>query len=203
MIYMTLTSVGQKYNQLLLPPLATYLHPHKTVIKKSGHPIKNSALYRDMRYLQKTIVSLSKKNFDSHRAKIYTLWVHTRNILLRIAVSFEYAIDLPPTDLTSTTLPQVKIHIKELYHLLVLEFKHQMKQYNEDQMKLFVKRREEDLTVNQKCMINSIVDHEMRTITIDRLVKEVDNDKVLVTDPQEIKIMTNDHFQKCPGAVHT
>ena len=78
-----------------------------------------------------------------------------------------------------------------------------MKQYNEDQMKLFVKRREEDLTVNQKRMINSIVDREMRTITIDRLVKEVDNDQFLVTDPQEIMNMTNDHFQKCPGAVHT
>jgi Reverse transcriptase (RNA-dependent DNA polymerase) len=37
---------------------------------------------------------------------------------------------------------------------------------------------------------------------IDRILQTTDGTQSLVTDPKEIKRLTNDHFQTCPGGIH-
>src|SRR5438034_11846974 len=59
-----------------------------------------------------------------------------------------------------------------------------------------------DLKDNQKRMINSITNQEMKSIVIDRLVVDNDNDLSLITDPTSIKHLVNEHFQKCPGVIN-
>ena len=42
-----------------------------------------------------------------------------------------------------------------------------------------------------------------RTIIIDRVLQTQDDQQILVTDPTEIKRLTNEHFQTCAGGIHT
>ncbi|CAB4439245.1 unnamed protein product [Rhizophagus irregularis] len=81
-------------------------------------------------------------------------------------------------------------------------FSIKMQEYNEEQMKTFIRKRCEDFTDNKKAMINSIAEREIRTIVLDRIVHETPSGITLVTDPDVIKKLTNDHFQLCPGAVN-
>src|ERR1700722_15379144 len=71
------------------------------------------------------------------------------------------------------------------------------------QIKEFVRTRCEDYKDNQSKMIDSIIERTKRTIVIDRVLKEKDGQQLLITDPEEIKHITNEHFQTCPGGIHT
>ena len=42
----------------------------------------------------------------------------------------------------------------------------------------------------------------MKSIVIDRLVIDNDNDLSLITNPTSIKYLVNEHFQKCPGVIN-
>jgi hypothetical protein len=51
-------------------------------------------------------------------------------------------------------------------------------------------------------MIDSFLKRSKRTIVIDHVLQIKDNYQALVTDPDEIKILTNEYFQTCAGGVH-
>ncbi|CAB4425390.1 unnamed protein product [Rhizophagus irregularis] len=57
----------------------------------------------------------------------------------------------------------------------------------------------EDFTDNKKAMINSIAEREICTIILDYIVHETPSGTTLVTDPDEIKKLSNNHFQLCPA----
>jgi hypothetical protein len=67
---------------------------------------------------------------------------------------------------------------------------------------MFVQRRCDDLKDNQKRMINSITNREIKSVVIDRIVTDHNNELTLITDPDTIKTSVNDHFQNCPGAIN-
>jgi hypothetical protein len=51
-------------------------------------------------------------------------------------------------------------------------------------------------------MIDSFLKCSKRTIVIDHVLQTRDNCQTLVTNPDEIKKLTNEHFQICAGGVH-
>jgi hypothetical protein len=52
-------------------------------------------------------------------------------------------------------------------------------------------------------MIDSFMDRQKRSIVIDRvLTTSDDGTQELITNPADIKSLTNDHFQNCPGGHH-
>ncbi|CAJ0865955.1 14564_t:CDS:2 [Entrophospora sp. SA101] len=55
---------------------------------------------------------------------------------------------------------------------------------------------------NQSHMINTFLERNKRRIVIDRVMKKQKDQQILITDPDEIKYITNEHFQTCPGGTH-
>jgi hypothetical protein len=51
-------------------------------------------------------------------------------------------------------------------------------------------------------MIDSFLERSKRTIVIDRVLQTRDNCQTLITDPNKIKKLTNEHFQLCAGGIH-
>jgi hypothetical protein len=86
---------------------------------------------------------------------------------------------------------------------MVIKAKNLERKNMDEQIKKFTNKRCENYKDDKGHMIDSCLERDKRKITIDRLLrKDVDGEEVLVTDPQEIKEATNEHFQKCPGGIH-
>ncbi|PKY35122.1 hypothetical protein RhiirB3_455514 [Rhizophagus irregularis] len=140
---------------------------HKPPPKKDGHPLRSSLLYHD--------------------------WFCIKAKLFEIAGTYESEINLDGF-LTNINLAANRKQIKTLCRSLMALFSIKMQEYNEEQMKNFIHKRCEDFTDNKKAMINSIAEREIRTIVLVRIVHETPTGTTLVTDPVEIKKLTNDHF---------
>lgn len=77
-----------------------------------------------------------------------------------------------------------------------------MQEYNDEQIKDFVQKRYENFTDNKKAIIDFIAEHKICTIVLDHLIYETSTGISLITDPDEIKTLTNNHFQLCPSTVN-
>ncbi|CAB4442142.1 unnamed protein product [Rhizophagus irregularis] len=181
----------------------TYIKSRQTITKKDGHPLRSSLLYQNIRFLQKLVIRLTNKKFlhNEHRTKLQNDWFCIKAKLFEIAGTYEVDINLD-ISLTEINLVANCKQIKMLSRSLMALFNIKMQEYNEEQIKNFVQKRCEDFTDNKKAMINSIAECEIRTIVLDQIVHETPAGTILVTDPNEIKKLTNDHFQLCPGAVN-
>ncbi|CAB5215754.1 unnamed protein product [Rhizophagus irregularis] len=120
-------------------------------------------------------------------------WFCIKAKLFEIAGTYESEINLDGF-LTNINLAANRKQIKTLCRSLMALFSIKMQEYNEEQMKNFIHKRCEDFTDNKKAMINSIAEREIRTIVLVRIVHETPTGTTLVTDPVEIKKLTNDHF---------
>jgi hypothetical protein len=92
--------------------------------------------------------------------------------------------------------------LSELKSILLLNYRIELKQHQETQIKEFIQRRCEDLLDNQKRMLDSIMDREVKTIVIDRLITIEDGKEVLITRPKDIMRLTNTHFQHVAGTTN-
>src|SRR6266487_1563008 len=175
-----------------------------SVIKDDPHPIKSSELHQNLRYLQKLLYKIKRATKHQDLSLVTPIntpsWINIKAKLFAISQEFETQINLP--DLTLPTLAQFSVQVKDLYNIVLMDYKIQMRAYQNEQIKSFVKRRCDDLKDNQKRMIDSIANREMKSIVIDRLVIDQNNDLSLITDPTSIKRLVNEHFQTCPGVVN-
>jgi hypothetical protein len=62
-----------------------------------------------------------------------------------------------------------------------------------------------DLLNNQKRMIDNIIDREIKTIVLDRVLitDENTNEQILITNPEQVKKETNKHFQMVVSSINT
>src|SRR6266498_1931297 len=175
-----------------------------SVIKDDPHLIKNSELHQNLRYLQKLLYKINRAAKHQDLSFITPVntpsWINIKAKLFAISQEFETQINLP--ELSVPTLMQFNVQVKELYNIVLMDYKIQMRAYQNEQIKSFVQRRCDDLKDNQKRMIDSIANREMKSIVIDRLVIDQNNDLSLITDPTSIKRLVNEHFQTCPGVVN-
>ena len=51
-------------------------------------------------------------------------------------------------------------------------------------------------------MLNSLLERDKRTIVLDRIIVNKDGNNQLITDPDELKHLTNLHFQTVAGGSH-
>ncbi|CAG8669197.1 11381_t:CDS:2, partial [Rhizophagus irregularis] len=181
----------------------TYIKYRQTTSKKDGHPLRFSLLYRNIRFLQKLVIRLTNKKFlhNELRTKLQDDWFCIKAKLFEITGTYESEINLDGF-LTNINLAANRKQIKTLCRSLMALFSTKMQEYNEEQMKNFISKRCEDFIDNKKAMINSIAEREIRTIVLDRIVHESFAGTTLVTDPVQIRKLTNNHFQLCPGAVN-
>ena len=130
-------------------------------------------------------------------------WTSINNHITDFAIrSYNYTIVLPSSiDLNSTD--DIRTSIKQLSRIIQTKYDTLTHALNDKQIRNFVRQRCDDYHDNQKHMIDSFLDRSKRTIIIDRVLQTQDDHQLLVTDPNEIKRLTNEHFQTCAGGVHT
>src|SRR6266496_3606472 len=75
--------------------------------------------------------------------------------------------------------------------------------YETCQMTKYIKERCNNYKDDQKSMINSIMEREIRYITIDKVYKNKDGKEFLYINSKDIKRETNEHFQTVARATNT
>ncbi|CAB4491897.1 unnamed protein product [Rhizophagus irregularis] len=92
--------------------------------------------------------------------------------------------------------------IKNLYQIYLILYNHDLLQFKEEKIKLAIDQRCEDLLENQKRMINSVMEREIKSIVLDRVLIKENNEDKLITDEEKIKDIVNDHFQNIAGSTN-
>ncbi|PKY62556.1 hypothetical protein RhiirA4_489191 [Rhizophagus irregularis] len=105
-------------------------------------------------------------------------------------------------DVTLTNIVLYLEELKKLNDLLIIQYKAELIQYRDIQMKDYIQERCDDLMNNKKKMINSFMNREIKSIVIDRVIVTENNDDILKTDPQSIKKEVNNHFQHIAGSTN-
>ncbi|PKC54501.1 hypothetical protein RhiirA1_477220 [Rhizophagus irregularis] len=123
----------------------TYIKSRQTTSKKDGHPLRSSLLYRNICFLQKLVIRLTNKKFlhNEFRIKLQDDWFYIKAKLFEIAGTYESEINLAAN----------RKQIKTLCRSLMALFSIKMQEYNEEQMKNFIRKHCEDFTNNKKAMI--------------------------------------------------
>ncbi|UZO25976.1 uncharacterized protein OCT59_018229 [Rhizophagus irregularis] len=106
------------------------------------------------------------------------------------------------SNITPTNIVLYFEKLKKLNNLLIIQYKAELIQYRDIQMKDYIQERCDDLMNNKKKMINSFMNREIKSIVIDRIIVTENNDDVLITDPQSIKKEVNNHFQHIAGSTN-
>ena len=107
-----------------------------------------------------------------------------------------------PITFTHSNIEDIRKNIRSLLKIISMKFDMTVKRYNDKQIKKFVQKRCEDYKSDQGNMINSLMSKSQRRIIIDRLIYKENDQKILITDPNKIKELTNKHFQTCLGAIN-
>ncbi|GBC39515.2 hypothetical protein GLOIN_2v1480544 [Rhizophagus irregularis DAOM 181602=DAOM 197198] len=90
--------------------------------------------------------------------------------------------------------------LNEVYDIIFLKLSYESAKVKEEKIKEAVERRCEDLHSNQRRMIDSVMEKEIKKIVIDRLLTEdKDGQDILVTDEAEINKLTIEHFKNFAG----
>src|SRR5581483_873771 len=149
------------------------------------------------------LTKLSSKNLAYYMPDLQQNWLITCSKLLDIATKIQYPLVLPNyIDLTIGN--HIYLLLKDLLKTIGVQYITKSKAHQDKQIKAFVQQRCEDFYDDKKHMIDSFLERTKRTIVIDRVL-HTDQQGVqsLVTDPNEIKRLTIDHFQTCAGGIHS
>ncbi|CAG8779782.1 9463_t:CDS:2, partial [Rhizophagus irregularis] len=65
-----------------------------------------------------------------------------------------------------------------------------------------IPKDDKNLLENQKRMINSIMEREIKSIVLDKVLIKENNEDKLITDEEKIKDIVNDHFQNIAGSTN-
>src|SRR5436190_1042772 len=128
-------------------------------------------------------------------------WNRRSRYITELTLKHHYKDLTIPLTLNNNNIVAFRHSLKKFHR--VLQHKHSLlyAQHNNEQICKFIQQCCEDYHGNQSHMIDSFLAREKRTIVIDRVLQTVDNHQTLVTDPTEIKQLTNTHFQTCPGGI--
>ena len=161
-------------------------------------------LKEDIAFINKLLHQLkpTKLVTDQNIQKIQDTWGVASQKIISIAATYDYQIQVPSFITTNTATDFYK-DLKKLLNLLKLKYDLKYKSMQGRIIKDYIQQRCEDLKANKGHMIRSFMDKEPRMIIIDRLLeKDAQGVEHLITDPQEIKSLVNNHFQKVAGATN-
>jgi hypothetical protein len=170
--------------------------------KKEFKPKQLIDAYREIKIINKLINTLSPKNYQ--RNSIYVLqdyWVKKKFTVEAIATSHVIDINIP-NFINSHNIILLRKELRELNKTLLKKYDILNKSHIDKEIRKFVQQRCEDYRNDQGHMIDSLLEKPHRKIVIDRLLHKVNGQDTLITDPEEIKKLTNQHFQTCANAVN-
>ncbi|GET62489.1 RNA-directed DNA polymerase from mobile element jockey-like [Rhizophagus irregularis DAOM 181602=DAOM 197198] len=166
--------------------------------KSQVNPMKISNAYKVMKFL----INFRRSIKDSRkRNHVIRNWITYRKKLLEIGrEKSDYCWNKIPKD--DKSVKEIFEEIKNLYQIYLILYNHDLLQFKEEKIKLAIDQRCEDLLENQKCMINSVMEREIKSIVLDRVLIKENNEDKLITDEEKIKDIVNDHFQNIAGSTN-
>jgi hypothetical protein len=93
-------------------------------------------------------------------------------------------------------------NINELHKLYLIDYNKELYNYRSEKIKEAIDYRCRNLSENQRKMINSIAEREIKTVVLDRVLIKKDDQENLITDEEKIKEVVNDHFQNIAGSIN-
>src|ERR1044072_3998900 len=158
--------------------------------------------FAEIKYINKLLHLLSTKNFQRNSIfMIQDIWVKKKPKLETITEKHNTPINIP-TYIDNTNIVSLKKELKDLHKILQKKYDLINKAHTDKEIKKFVQQRCEDYKSDQGHMIDSFLEKPHRKIVIDRLMHNENGIDTLVTDPSEIKKLTNKHFQTCAGGAN-
>ncbi|CAB4480026.1 unnamed protein product [Rhizophagus irregularis] len=166
--------------------------------KSQVNPMKISNAYKVMKFL----INFRRSIKDSRkRNHVIRNWITYRKKLLEIGrEKSDYCWNKIPKD--DKSVKEIFEEIKNLYQIYLILYNHDLLQFKEEKIKLAIDQRCEDLLENQKRMINSVMEREIKSIVLDRVLIKENNEDKLITDEEKIKDIVNDHFQNIAGSTN-
>jgi hypothetical protein len=156
--------------------------------------------FNHVKYLNKLLNHTSNNKLERYFPTLVERWNSTVRSLNSLATKFKYDYTFPD-NIHIASFPIIRDH-KYLSGLIQHRCDCLFKSFQDKQIKRFIQKRCDDYYDNKKHMIDSFLECNKCTIVIDRVLQTKDNCQTLVTDPNEIKKLTNEHFQTCAGGIH-
>ncbi len=178
--------------------------------KKNYHPVRDSKLHSDIRFLTHATIIFYKRKKDNNYVSLNSFW-SVKGTWERIEEITEcYKIESHFISINEENYEWIDDDnidnyiqmLTELKTTLLIEYKIRYLNYEREQITKFVKERCENYKENQRKMIDSITNREIKHVTIDKVYKEINDQEFLFTEDDEIKRETNKHFQTVAGAVN-
>ena len=127
-------------------------------------------------------------------------------MMISVAKHINYTFPQPFLSkfLTTNNVSIVQRHITDIFKFLYTIVRLEEVKFRNDSIKHYVNKRCDNYIDNQKSMIDSILSRKRRVITLDRILVQdpLTAETTLITDPEQIKSQTNQHFQTVAGGRH-
>lgn len=179
-----------------------YIKKNEITIKNNNiiDEYKQQDLYKKLRYIIFLRKKLKKKSGRTLLRKKWRQYQwHFRKLLKKLNIEENYYFS------ENMFLRKILIYkyikeLNEVYDIIFLKLSYESAKVKEEKIKEAVERRCEDLHSNQRRMIDSVMEKEIKKIVIDRLLTEdKDGQDILVTDEAEINKLTIEHFKNFAG----
>ncbi|GES86111.1 hypothetical protein GLOIN_2v1844221 [Rhizophagus clarus] len=172
-----------------------YLIPQRTCSFRGSQRIHFSPLYEKLRMVLKCIKACRKalKRPSYEFSDLYKESVE-------IASSYDTTLTVPFASDSTFNI----ITLMELKDILTIEYNNDLRESQLQKIKEATITRESNLDGNQGKVIKSVMEHEVRSIVLDKVLDTdpTTNVDVLLTNPKDIKRKVNDHFQHAAQSVN-
>ncbi|GES88005.1 hypothetical protein GLOIN_2v1814043 [Rhizophagus clarus] len=172
-----------------------YLIPQRTCSFRGSHRIHFSPLYEKLRTILKCIKACRKA---LKRPSYEFLDLYKESV--EIAISYDTTLTVPFASDSTFNI----IKLMELKDILTIEYNNDLRESQLQKIKEATIIRESNLDGNQGKVIKSVMEHEVRSIVLDKVIDTdpTTNVDVLLTNPKDIKRKVNDHFQHAAQSVN-
>ncbi|GES94483.1 hypothetical protein GLOIN_2v1814043 [Rhizophagus clarus] len=172
-----------------------YLIPQRTCSFRGSHRIHFSPLYEKLRTILKCIKAC-RKTLKRSSYEFSDLYKES----VEIAISYDTTLTVPFASDSTFNI----IKLMELKDILTIEYNNDLRESQLQKIKEATIIRESNLDGNQGKVIKSVMEHEVRSIVLDKVIDTdpTTNVDVLFTNPKDIKRKVNDHFQHAAQSVN-
>src|ERR1051325_8528817 len=167
---------------------------------KDPQPKHLSDAHNNIRFLNKCLYVIRSKMFQrGNIAYVQKRWSQWHSKISDISSIHSIPFNLPSI-IDQTNVSFIRKDLRSLHSTLLKKFDLLNKNHELSQIKRFVQQRCDDYKNDKGHMIDSLLERDHRKIIIDRLYKP--DQQLLITNPDEIKSLTNAHFQTCANSVN-
>ena len=155
-----------------------------------------SMTYNDIAKLTKIFHKFHNKKLKQKSYPDDSTWDTCLDTIKFVAANHSYELSDLAMSLNGLNIVETKKHLHRFIQTLMNKAKIEIKLDNHERMKRFIQKRCKDFTESPGDMISSLLERKKWVINLDRvIVKDANNNDLLVNDSFNVKKETINHFQ--------